>query len=258
MSDIHPTAIINPNTVIGEEVKIGPYSVIQEDVKIGEGTVIETSVFLETGTRIGKNCKIAHGAVLGTAPQDLKYAEEKTYLEIGENTTIREFVTLNRGTDFHKKTTIGSHCLIMAYAHVAHDCIIGDNVIIANAVQMGGHVEIQSHATIAGLTAIHQFVKIGQHAFVGGGLRVNKDVPPFILAMGEPIRYGGTNHVGLTRKGFSKEVRLEIKRAYQLVYQSNYMREEAIKAIEKELHPYPEIQQISEFIQKSERGLIRG
>jgi UDP-N-acetylglucosamine acyltransferase len=258
VEDIHSTVIIDPGAKIGENVKIGPYSIIKDDVVIGEGCVIETGVFVESGTRMGKNCKISHSAVLGTAPQDLKYAEEKTYLEIGDNNTIREFVTLNRGTAFHKKTVIGSNCLIMAYAHVAHDCIIGDNVIISNAVQMGGHVEIHPHAIIGGLTAIHQFVKIGQHAFVGGGLRVPKDVPPFIMAMGEPIRYGGTNHIGLTRKGFSKEVSLEIKRAYQLVYQTNYMLKEAIEAIEEQLNPFPEIKQITAFLRKSNRGLIRG
>jgi UDP-N-acetylglucosamine acyltransferase len=256
--EIHATAIVHPEAKLGENVKIGPYSIIQEDVTVDDGTQIESGVFLESGCRIGRNCNISHRAVLGTAPQDLKYAGEKTTLEVGDNTTIREFVTLNRGTTYRKKTTIGKNCLIMAYAHVAHDCIIGDHVIIANAVQMGGHVEIHSHATIGGLTAIHQFVRIGEHAFVGGGLRVPKDVPPYILAMGEPIRYGGTNHIGLSRKGFSKEVNLEIKRAYQLIYQSNYITKEAITAIKEKLHPYPELKIITDFLQNSERGLIRG
>ncbi len=256
--DIHPTAIIHPGAELGENVQIGPYAVIQDDVIIGDNTIIETGVFLDSGTRVGKNCKIAHRAILGSPPQDLKYANEKTYLEIGDNTTIREFATLNRGTTYHYKTVIGSNCLLMAYAHVAHDCIIGDNVIIANAVNMGGHVEIDNHATVGGLTAIHQFVKIGQYAFVGGGLRVNKDVPPYIRAMGEPIRYGGTNFIGLSRKGFDKEIILEIKRAYKLIYQSKYTIKEALVAIEEQLHPYPEIKSIVEFVKRSERGLIRG
>lgn len=258
MTNIHPTAIVDPGAMLSNNVQVAPYAIIQDDVIIGENSVIESGVFLNSGTRIGKNCTIGHRAILGTAPQDLKYSGEKTYLEVGDNTTIREFVTLNRGTDFRYKTTIGSNCLIMAYAHVAHDCIIGDHVIIANAVQMGGHVEIQAHATIGGLTAIHQFVRVGKYSFVGGGLRLPKDVPPYIRAMGEPIRYGGTNFIGLQRKGFSKEVNLEIKRAYRLIYRSKHNVKEALSVIEETLHIYPEVENIIEFIRSSERGIIRG
>lgn len=258
MVKIHPTAIVDPDAQLGAEVKIGALAVVSEDVIIGDNSRIGNGAFLDSGTRIGKNCSIGHFAVLGNPPQDLKYANEKTYLEVGDGTTIREFATLNRGTTYHYRTVIGQNCFIMTYAHIAHDCIIGDEVIIANAVNMGGHVEIHSQASIGGLTAIHQFVKIGQHAFVGGGLRVNKDIPPFIRAMGEPIRYGGTNHIGLSRKGFSREVILEIKRAYKLIYHSKYTVKEAVQAIGEQLKPLDEIQAIIEFIDRSERGLIRG
>ncbi len=258
MVEIHPSAIVDAGAQLGENVEIGPFAVIHEDVIVGDNSRIGTGTVCDSGTRIGNNCSIGHYAVLGNPPQDLKYANEKTYLEIGDGTTIREFVTLNRGTTYHYKTVIGKNCFIMTYAHVAHDCIVGDNVILANAVNMGGHVEIDSNATIGGMSAVHQFVKIGQHAFIGGGLRVTKDVPPFIRAMGEPLRYGGTNYIGLTRKGFSNDVILEIKRAYKLIYQSAYTMEEASRAIEEKLHPYPEVKSIVEFIKRSDRGLIRG
>ncbi len=258
MTKIHPTAIVHPAAELGKDVEIGAYTIVEEDVIIGDGTRIATGAFLDSGTRVGKGCTIGHHAILGNPPQDLKYAGEKTYLEVGDGTTIREFVTLNRGTTYHYKTVVGKNCFIMTYAHVAHDCIIGDNVIIANSVNMGGHVEIESHATVGGLTAIHQFCKIGQYAFVGGGLRVNKDVPPFIRAMGDPIRYGGTNYIGLDRKGFPKEVILEIKRAYKLIYHSDYTVKEAIAAIREQLQPFDEIKAIIDFVNRSERGLIRG
>lgn len=258
MVKIHPTALVDPKAQLGENVEIGPHATVQEDVIIGDGAIIGTGAILDSGTRLGANCQVGHYSILGIAPQDLKYKNEKTYLEIGDNTIVREFSTLHRGTTFHYRTTIGKNCFLMTYVHVAHDCIIADNVIIANAVNMGGHVEIDSHVTIGGLTAIHQFVKIGTQAFVGGGLRVNKDIPPYIRVMGEPIRYGGTNHVGLERKGFSPEIILEIKRAYKLIYQTPYTVAEAAGHIEKELKNCDEIKTILEFIKRSDRGLLRG
>ncbi|HFB67603.1 MAG TPA: acyl-ACP--UDP-N-acetylglucosamine O-acyltransferase, partial [Calditrichae bacterium] len=221
MVEIHPTAVVSDKAELGTHVIVGPYAVIEEDVIIGDGCQIGPHVYVHSGTRLGQRVRVEKGAVLGTDPQDLKYGGEKTYLEIGDDTTIREFATLNRGTDFHYKTVVGKNCFLMAYVHVAHDCIIGDNVVIANSVQMAGHVEIDDFAGIGGLTAIHQFVRIGKHCFVGGGLRVTKDVPPYVLAMGDPIRYGGTNFVGLKRRGFSSETLRLIKRAYRTVYQSN-------------------------------------
>ena len=258
MVDIHPTAIVDSKAQLGENVVIGPYTTIKADVIIGDKVTVGSGAILDSGTRIDRKCQIGHYSVLGIAPQDLKYRNEKTTLEIGEGTIVREFATLHRGTTYHNKSTIGKNCFIMTYVHVAHDCIIGDNVIIANAVNMGGHVEIDANATIGGLTAIHQFTKIGQHAFVGGGLRINKDIPPFIRVMGEPIRYGGTNHIGLERKGFSKEAILEIKRAYKILFQSDLLIAEASEKIKNELQQLPEIKLILEFIQRSDRGLLRG
>jgi len=256
--DIHQTAIVDPKSQLGENIEIGAYSTIKGDVIVGDGVTIGTGAYLDNGTRIGKNCAIGHYAMIGVQPQDVKYKNEKTYLEIGDGTIVREFVSLHRGTTYHYKTVVGKKCFIMTYAHVAHDCIIGDNTIIANAVNMGGHVEIDENVTIGGLTAIHQFVKIGKYAFVGGGLRVRKDVPPYIRAGGEPIHFSGTNYIGLERKGFSKEVILEIKRAYRLIYQSKYTVSEAVKVIEKELKNYDEVKEIIAFIGRSDRGLIRG
>jgi UDP-N-acetylglucosamine acyltransferase len=258
LGKIHPSAIIDPKAHIGKNVDIGAFSTVNDDVIIGDNVVIGTGAYIDSGTRLAANCKVGHYSVLGIAPQDLKFKDEKTYLEVGEGTVIREFSSLNRGTTYHYKSVIGKNCFIMTYVHVAHDCLIGDDVIIANAVNMGGHVEIDSHATVGGLTAIHQFVKIGQHAFVGGGLRINKDIPPYIRVMGEPARYGGTNHIGLERKGFSKEVILEIKRAYKFIYQSSDTVAEASERIKKELQSGPEIQQIIEFLKRSERGIVRG
>ncbi len=256
MNQIHPTAIVDPKAQIGTDVFIGPYSVIKEDVVIADHCQIRSHVYIESGTRLGKGVQVFSGAVLGTEPQDLKYRGEKTYLEVGDHTIIREFVTLNRGTTYHNKTEIGQNCLIMAYAHVAHDCIIGNNVIIANAVNMGGHVVIEDHVGIGGLTAIHQFVQIGAYSYIGGGLRVPKDVPPFILAMGEPLRYGGTNFVGLTRLGFTSQQLQAIKRAYRYIYQSNLPLKEALAKIKDELSDSPEALKIVDFVQRSERGII--
>jgi UDP-N-acetylglucosamine acyltransferase len=256
--DIHPTAIVNPKAELGDNVVIGPFATVNEDVIIGDDATIGTGSILDSGTRIDKKCQIGQYSVLGIAPQDLKYRHEKTFLEIGEGTIVREFSTLHRGTTYHYKTSIGKNCFIMTYVHIAHDCIIGDNVIIANAVNMGGHVEIDANATIGGLTAVHQFTKIGRYTFVGGGLRINKDIPPYIRVMGEPIRYGGTNHIGLERKGFTKEVILEIKRAYKILFDSDVLISEAKEQIEKQLQPFPEIKLILEFIERSDRGLLRG
>lgn len=255
---IHPTALVHPRAELGDGVEIGPYSIIEDDVIIGNNCKIQSHVYIDSGTRLEEGIKISKGAVLGTAPQDLKYKGERTYLEVGEGTAIREFATLNRGTDYSYKTVVGKNCFLMAYCHIAHDCIIGNNVIISNAVNMAGHVEIDEYVGIGGLTAIHQFVKIGQHCFVGGGLRVQKDIPPYILAMGEPMQYGGVNHVGLSRRGFSSEVLREIKRAYKIYYFRNLTKKEAMEQIRKELNPFPEIEVILQFLERSERGVIRG
>ncbi len=207
-------------------------------------------------TTIGNNCKIFHGAVLGEVPQDLKFDEEKSQLIIGNFTTIREYCTLNRGTNATGKTMIGDNCLLMAYVHVAHDCKIGNHSIIANTVQIGGHVEIGHHVTVGGMTPIHQFCKVGDYSFTGGGFRIVQDVPPYILAMNEPLQYSGLNVIGLRRQKFSAELRKNLKSAYGFIYQSSLNITQATKKIEKEFKSSPEIQNILKFIEKSNRGLI--
>jgi UDP-N-acetylglucosamine acyltransferase len=257
LARIHSTAVVDPGAELSDDIEVGPFSVVEDDVVIGEGCKIQSHSLIASGTRLGKNIFIGKGAVLGTKPQDLKFKNEKTYLEIGDNTIIREFATLNRGTDFSYKTTVGQNCCLMAYVHVAHDCVIGNNVILSNAVNMAGHVVIEDYVGVGGITAIHQFVKIGQHSFISGCSGIAKDVPPYILAMGIPSTYGGTNHIGLARRGFDKEVILEIKRAYRLIYRSSLMVSDAIQEIEKTLKPLPEIKNIVEFVKRSERGIIR-
>ncbi len=257
MINIHPTAIVDANAQIGKDVSIGPYAVVQDDVIIGDGCQIASYVMIHSGTRIGNNSRLFSGAILGTDPQDLKYAGEKTTLEIGDNTTIREFCTLNRGSSHRLKTVIGSNVLLMAYVHVAHDCIIGNNVILANAVNMAGHVTIEEFASVGGMTPIHQFVRIGKHSFVGGGLRVPKDVPPYILAADEPLTYEGINRVGLSRRGFSIATLSKLRQAYKLLYRSGLNVTQALNEIESKMELIPEIQYIINFIQASERGIIK-
>lgn len=254
---IDSKAIVDKSVEIGDEVDIGPYSIIESDVTICSGTKIASNVLIASGTRIGKNCEIHHGAVLGTIPQDLKFQGEKTTLEVGDYTVVREYATLNRGTQDHWKTIIGKTCLIMAYVHVAHDCIIGNHVILANAVNVAGHVIIEDYANIGGLVPIHQFVRIGTHVFVGGGYRITKDIPPYILALGEPLTYAGINTVGLTRRGFSGETLTNIKKAYKIVYKTNLNVSQALQKIKTELASSPEIQNMIRFIANSDRGIIR-
>ncbi len=258
MTKIHPAAVVHPGVELGKDVEIGPFSVVHQDVIIGDGCKIKSHVVIDSGTRLGKNISVFSGAMLGTPPQDLKYNGEKTYLEVGDNTVIREFVTLNRGTAHSTRTIVGNNCLLMAYVHVAHDCVIGNDVIIANAVNMGGHVVIGDFAGIGGITGIHQFVHIGQHAFVGGGYRVTKDVPPFVLAMGEPLQYGGLNTIGLKKHGFSSHAMLLIKRAYKIVFRSGFTKKTALGKLREDLADCPEVQAIARFIARSDRGIIKG
>ncbi|UCE08859.1 MAG: acyl-ACP--UDP-N-acetylglucosamine O-acyltransferase [bacterium] len=255
--NIHPTAIVDSGSEIGENVSIGPLTVIQNDVVIGNGSQIGSHVLIHSGTRIGKKCRIFKGAVLGTDPQDLKYTGEKTTLEVGDETTVREFCTLNRGGSHRFKTVIGSQTLLMAYVHIAHDCIIGNHVILANAVNMAGHVIIEDYASVGGMTPIHQFVRIGKHSFIGGGLRVPKDVPPYILAAGEPLGFAGINRVGLSRRGFSSETMLKLRRAYKLIYRSRLNTTQAVNQIKDTMKLTAEIKDIIDFIETSERGIIK-
>ena len=253
---IHSTSIIHKNTVIGSNVEIGPYCIIDENVVIGSDTKIFSYVHILPNTKIGKNNIFHQGSIVGGIPQDLKYDNEYSELIIGDNNTIREYCTLNRGTEASGKTVIGNNCLLMAYVHVAHDCIIEDKVILANGVQLGGHVEIGSYVTIGGMTPIRQFCKIGDHAFIGGGFRVVQDVPPYILAMGEPLKYAGLNAVGLRRRKFSADIRTKMKKSYQMIFQSELNRNQAVKQIQKDFNSTPEINAIINFIENSARGLI--
>jgi UDP-N-acetylglucosamine acyltransferase len=255
LSAVHPTAVIDASVELGADVVIGPYAVVGPNVTIGAGTRLGPHVLVERDTVIGERCEIHKGAVLGSDPQDLKYAGEPTQLIVGDRTVIREYCTLNRGTSAHQKTEVGSDCLFMAYVHVAHDCVIGDRVILANAVNMGGHVEIEEWAIVGGVTAIHQFVRIGAHAFVGGASRVSKDIPPYVKASGSPIELFGLNSVGLQRRGFPDEVRRELKRLYRLFFNSSLNVSQALAQARLELAPHPEVERFLAFIERSERGI---
>lgn len=237
-------------------MSVGPFSVIEKNVIIGDGTTIGSHVLIASGTRLGRDCRVHHGAVLGTVPQDLKFGNEETTLEIGDRTVIREYATLNRGTKEHWKTVVGSDCLLMAYIHVAHDCTVGNHVIMANAANLAGHVTVEDWATLGGLLAVHQFVRIGCHAFVGAGCKAMKDVPPYVLAMAEPLQFAGLNSVGLRRRGFSQETMALLKRAYRLLYRSNLNVSQALARIREELPQTEEIQHVVRFIEGSRRGII--
>ena len=253
---IHPTALVSSKAQLGDNVAVGAFTIIEDDVIVGDGTTIASNTLLANGTRIGKECRIHHGAVLGTVPQDLKFSGEATTLEVGDYTTLREYVTLNRGTHDRWKTTVGSHCFLMAYVHVAHDCIIGNHVILANAVNMGGHVVIDEHAVIGGLVGIHQFSHIGCHSMIGANSRVTKDVPPYVLAGAEPLAYTGLNVIGLRRRNFSPEVITSLEKAYHMLYRSHMNVTQALEHIKKEMPETAEINIITEFIEKSKRGII--
>lgn len=252
---IHPTAIIHPTADLDDGVSVGPYSIIGPDVQIGRDTRIGSHVLVDRDTTIGSECVLHKGAVLGTDPQDLKYSGEETRLIVGDRTVIREYATLNRGTAALGRTLVGCNCLLMAYSHVAHDCEIGDHVILSNSVNMGGHVTIGEWAIVGGLTAIHQFVRIGQHAFVGGASRVAKDIPPFVKAAGSPIQLYGLNSVGLQRRDFSEEARAELKRAYRLFFGSAKNTTQALANAREELRPFPEIETFLSFFEQSARGV---
>ena len=253
---IDKTSIIHSTAQIANDVEIGPFCIIDEHVIIEEGTRLMPYVHVMPYTKIGKNNIFHQSSVIGGTPQDLKFDNEKTSLEIGDNNTFREFCTINRGTSHSQRTTIGSNCLFMAYVHVAHDCIIEDNVILANGVQLGGHSEIHYHAIVGGMTPVHQFCKVGAHAFIGGGRVALQDVPPYILANGEPLKYSGINSVGLRRRNFDSEKRSIIKKAYKLIYLSNLNTSQAIIEIEKKLKLTDETKTIIKFIEKSDRGII--
>lgn len=255
---LQPLAYIHPEAKIAHNVVIEPFAVIHKDVEIQEGTWIGSHAVINEGARIGKNCRIYPGAVISSIPQDLKFNNEYTLTFIGDNTTIREYATISRGTEEHWKTEIGSNCLIMAYSHVAHDCRIGSNCILTNNVQMAGHVHMGDWAIIGGSSSVLQFTRIGAHAMVSGGSLVRKDVPPYTKAAREPLAYTGINSVGLRRRGFGNEKINEIQEIYRLIYLKGLNNAESLTQIELELPPSDERDEIVNFIRTSERGIMRG
>lgn len=254
---IHPTAIVSPQARLAPDVEVGPYTVIAEDVEIGPKTKIGASCFIDDGARIGSEVQIFHGAVVSGRPQDLKYAGEKTYFFVGDKTIIREFVTLHRGTSATGKSMVGKNCLLMAYVHVAHDCRVGGNVIMANCAQLGGHVEVGDWAIIGGGTVVHQFCKVGGHVMVGGGFKIAQDLVPFALAAGYPLRVIGVNKIGLERRGFQKETISVLKRAFRCLFRSKLNTSQAVEKVKAELDSLPEIKELLAFIAAAERGLVK-
>lgn len=254
---IQPLAYIHPQAKIANSVVIDPFAVIHKNVEIGEGTWIGSNVTIMDGARIGKNCKIFPGAVISAIPQDLKYAGEDTLAIVGDNTTIREFVTINRGTNDKWETKIGSNCLLMAYCHVAHDCEIGDNCIFSNQTTLAGHVTISDNVVLAGMVAIHQFCKVGSYAFVTGGSLVRKDIPPYVKVAREPLSYVGINSVGLRRRGFTPEKINEIQEIYRILFVKHNNVTKALDIIEAEFKPTEERDEIINFIRSSDRGVMR-
>jgi len=255
---ISPLAYVDPTAQIGKNVQVDPFTMIHENVQIGDNSWIGSNVTIYPGAKIGKNVKIFPGAVIAGIPQDLKFQGEDSTVMIGDNTTIRECVTISRGTVDKQTTVIGSNCLLMAYVHIAHDCMIGSNVIIANAVQIAGHVIIDDWAIVGGSSAIHQFVKIGMHSMISGGSLVRKDVPPFTKAAREPLSYAGVNSLGLRRRGFSSESISHIQEVYRFLFLNSMNNSKALEEIEVNLPATKERDEILNFIRSSERGVMKG
>ncbi len=254
-STIHPTAIIAPTAVLGERVDVGPYAYIGDQCVVGDGCVIAMRATLERNVTLAAGVKIGIGSVIGGDPQDLKYKGEHTTVEIGENSVVREYATINRGTTHSLKTSVGSGSFLMSYVHLAHDCQVGNGVIIGNGTQLAGHVSIDDRAIVSGLVAVHQFARIGRHSFVGGCSRVAKDVPPYLKAVGNPVKLYGLNSVGLQRSGFDEAIVRELKRAYRLVFRSELNVSQALQRARAELQQFTEVMAFLTFIEESERGI---
>lgn len=253
-----PLAYIHPEAKIADNVVIEPFVSIDKNVEIGEGTWIGSSVTIMEGARIGKNCKIFPNAVISAIPQDLKFDQEKTIVEIGDNTTIRECVTINRGTKENYKTVVGNNCLLMAYVHVAHDCILGNNIILANSANLGGHVKIEDWAIIGGLTAVHQFSHIGKHVMISGGSLVRKDIPPFVKAARDPLSFVGINSIGLRRRGFTNDKINLVQEVYRILYLKGFNNAQALEYVEANLPATDERDEIILFVKNSSRGIMKG
>jgi len=252
---IHPTALIDPSASIGVDVDIGPWVIVGPRCVVGDGCVLSARAMLERDVTLGQRVRVGVGSVLGGDPQDLKYRGEETRVEIGDDSAIREYVTVNRGTSHSLVTKVGKSCFLMSYVHIAHDCLLGDHVIISNGTQLAGHVVVEDRATISGLCAAHQFVRIGAHAFVGGCSRVAQDVPPFVKAVGNPVKLFGLNSVGLQRSGFSEPVVKELKRAYRLLFRSEHNVSQGLVRARAECEAMPEVTRFLDFVEQSDRGV---
>jgi UDP-N-acetylglucosamine acyltransferase len=255
---IHPSAVVDSAAKIGADVYIGPQCIVERDVEIGDRVRLLSGVVLAAGARILEDCAISHGTVIGTLPQDLKFQGERTLIEVGPRTTVREYCTLNRATGASGTTRVGSDCLLMAYSHVAHDCQVGNRVIMANVAQMGGHVHVDDWAIIGGHVAIHQFSRIGAHTMVGAGSYISKDVPPYALVGGAPVAFSGINVVGLKRRGFSQETIDALRNFYRILYRAGLNVTDGLARIEKEIPALPEVNYAIAFIKDSQRGILRG
>jgi len=253
---IHPTALVEEGAELGPGVEIGPFAYVEQGAVLGARVTIGPHAHVAAGSRLAEEVVVFTGAAVGNIPQDLKFDDEDSTLEIGPRTVVREFCTLHRGTVDKGATIIGADCLLMAYVHIAHDCVVGDHTILANAVQVGGHVTLGDHVIIGGSTPVHQFCQVGDHAMIGGGFRIVQDVPPFIRAAGEPLRPSGVNSVGLKRRGYSDEAVATLKKAYRILFRSGLSRTNALQRIGEELPATPEIEVLVSFIKGSARGLI--
>jgi UDP-N-acetylglucosamine acyltransferase len=252
---IHPTAMVDPLAEIGVGVRIGPYAIVGPQVTVGDRCRIGPRATLQQNVRLAEGVSVGDGSILGGDPQDLKYDGEETWVEIGPGTIIREYSTINRATTATFKTTVGARCFIMTYVHLAHDCHVGDDVVIANATQCAGHVTIHDRAILSGLNAVHQFVTIGTYAFVGGGSRVNQDIPPYVKAVGNPMELYGLNSVGLQRAGFPGDTIAALKRAYRMFFNSDLNLSQALERARSDLPPFPEVERFLAFVESSERGV---
>jgi UDP-N-acetylglucosamine acyltransferase len=253
---VHSTALIARSAELGANVRVGPFAIVGEGCIIGDDSVVAAHAVLERNVRLAANVKVGVGSVLGGEPQDLKFKGEETTVEIGEHSVVREYSTINRGTAASMKTTVGRGCFIMSYVHLAHDCHIGDGVIISNATQLAGHVTVEDRAILSGVSAVHQFVLIGKHSFIGGCSRVAKDVPPYVKAVGNPVKLYGLNTVGLQRNGFPEDVIRELKRAYRLFFKSELNVSQARARAESELPQIPEVLEFLRFFERSDRGVV--
>jgi UDP-N-acetylglucosamine acyltransferase len=253
---IHPTAVVSPDTKLGDHVSIGPHAVIEDNVVIGRGSVIGPGAHIAFGARLGEEVRVFSYGIVGSVPQDLKFSGEETTCEIGDRTVIREFATINRGTAAHRRTVVGSDCLLMSYSHVAHDCTIGNHCILANSATLAGHVTLEDWVNVGGLVPVHQFVRIGCHVMVGGGWRVPKDVPPYTIAAGDPLKPIDINKIGLTRRGFSEETISTLRKAYKILFRSQNDMKNSLAELESLGDMGPEVAHLKEFILSSERGVI--